>query len=152
VPSLVLNRADCARVLAVDPKTLDAWREQGLPSLPGKITRYDLAAVVPWAIDHAKHVVSKDSYSDARRRKEIATATLKEIEAAEASGSFVNIKDVVGRLEDTLQVLMSRLLAIPGRVAQPADGKSAAQIQEIVAAEIQSALEEIQADMNGAPA
>ena len=58
-----------------------------------------------------------ESYYEARRRKEMAVAKLRELELEAARGDFVKLEDVRSDWAGLIGIFRSRLLALPSRLA-----------------------------------
>jgi excisionase family DNA binding protein len=82
------------------------------------------------------------SYAVARARKESAKARLAELDLAEREGSLIPIDEVKADAVTVLGSLRAVLLALPGRVALRCEGKSAAEIEEVLSDHVNGMLAE----------
>jgi len=142
-----LNRSEIAALFRVDVKTIDRWRSEGMPiieaSAQGKPAVYDVGDVIQWRRQRDKSADDPNTYADARRRREVAVASLREIEAAERARTMVNVRDVVAAVEQILGVVKSRLTTVPTRCAVPAANQPMEVVERIVRGEIHAALAEL---------
>jgi len=87
---------------------------------------------------------AKVSASEARRRKEVALARIREIEAAKAEGRFVDIADVEQVFGQHIATARSRLLGIPTSAApELALEMNPAKVEAILKRHIYEALTEL---------
>lgn len=97
-----------------------------------------------------KQAPDPDSKFDAERRKEIALAGLREIDHELARGSIVPIDVAAEMVVAEYAKVRTRLISIAAKVASRAAAlRSPAEIQALVAAEINEALEELTLDAGG---
>jgi hypothetical protein len=80
------------------------------------------------------------SANEARRRKEVALAALREIELAHRRGELIEAADAVREWSAACAMLRTRLLSIPDRVAASLAGKEEPEIRESLRSEITDAL------------
>jgi hypothetical protein len=83
---------------------------------------------------------AKISANEARRRKEVALAALREIELAHRRGELIDAADAVREWSAACAMLRTRLLSIPDRVAASLAGKAEAEIRDMLRSEITGAL------------
>lgn len=79
----------------IDPEAADAWREANIKTKAG------------------------DTLNDARQRKEIALAALREIELLKAQNEVVEIKIIKNNLFEIFRQFRDSLLTIPERLSAP---------------------------------
>lgn len=151
---MLCNRIDLCSVLGVTGNTVDRYVEDGMPfeerpdASRGREWKFDTAKCIDWLI--AKKVAKAvgdsgmESFDAAKRRERVAMATQRELAVAEKLKVLVNVDDVAASDEEIYAVVKSRLIAIPGRMAQPlsivADPE---EIERVLKGEIADALEEI---------
>lgn len=116
-----------ARVLGITPRRVQQLVKEGLPqAAKGK---YPLVECVHWYIRYWQvraegsgvpsgpspdgHV----SHAEARRRKEVALAEMRELELQERLGNLVSLDYMDEQLSDALQRTRQTLNAIPGKIA-----------------------------------
>ena len=115
------NRNKLAQILGRDVKTIDRFVEKGMPFLsrPDKCRGdtkwlFDTGEVLTW--------MSGDTWAArakaARSRMAEAKAGLKWLEYGKALGFLVEIDEIIPHIEGGDAIVKSRLLAIPGRLAQ----------------------------------
>lgn len=109
----------------------------------GKITRHALGKIDPIEADAALDA-HQESYSEALRRKTLASARLAELELAQKKGEVVEL-DLVRRVQGEINSnIRSRLLQLPSKLAQRLSGvEDMAQIQVIVHSEVVETLTEL---------
>lgn len=116
-----LTKIELARLLELSDETISNYVRKGMPVTgKGHAARYNLARCTAWLIDFEadKRVrlgqsgnVTED---DAKVRKLVAEATLKEWEVAELQGRVVRVEDAEHEVTSELQKVRSKLVAIPG--------------------------------------
>jgi phage terminase Nu1 subunit (DNA packaging protein) len=121
VVQLQCNRNKLAKVLGRDVKTIDRMVEKGMPyvSRPDKKLGqtkwlFDTGEVLAWMIGDSSAATLKD----AKTRLAQAKAGLKWLAYGQALGYLVDIEEVLRRVEGGDAIVKSRLMAIPGRLAQ----------------------------------
>src|SRR5689334_23302354 len=122
----IVSRVDLASLLAVSLPTIDAYVRRGCPFVArgskGKEWQFDTAAVIEWLRDSAvadATAATKDvSFDEARRQDVAASAQIKQYELAKLRRTMVAIDEIEERLTEEYAAAKSRLVAIPGRVAQ----------------------------------
>ena len=146
------NRKQLAAVFEKDVKTIDKMVAQGMPydSRPGeppgqKEWVFDTHKVVKWMVGDTRD----ERLKDARRRLRVANAGLKELKLAERMGSVVDEDLVMRHITGGDAIVMSRLRAIPSRVAQAVSFETdPAKIEALLDKEFKSALEQLDKPWN----
>lgn len=147
-----VNGKQLAHVLGITAGRVSQLKTAGVLSTSGSPPRFDLAesvqAYISYAVDNAMSRTSEDA--DAERKKLAADADYKaakarqeEIRLAELEGRMHSAEDVEAATEQLVYAVRSALLAMPGRVAVDAAGKSASEVSEIVRREACAALEDL---------
>jgi len=120
---LLANRGQIARILMVTPPTVTEyvsrgmpWRQQGRKGLPWLFAVDECVAWVR-AQDRANQVDDPTSIEEARLRKEVAEAALKEIELAKVRGQVVDVEAVAQAVGEMFANVRARLLALAPKVA-----------------------------------
>lgn len=148
----LVNRSKLISILGVAPATVDKWIKDGMPiAQKGNRRlgyRFNTAAVITWIRqrDVALATGSADAISfDASKAREMeARAKLREIELERKSGEFIHVDAAADNYVNRLGVVRSRLMAIPGRVAQPLSLVSdPAEVGDVVRHEIDDALTDL---------
>lgn len=83
-----------------------------------------------------------ETLNQARARKEVALADLRQMEARKRSGELAEVEQVVRQYADGFRLLRSRLLAVPSRVRVRCPHLSTRDV-DAVDREIRDALEEL---------
>ena len=141
-----------AAVLGLNPSRISQLRKDGILEASGRPLKYDLCesvqAYIQFAVDTSRGRASADP--DADRRKVEADADYKqakarqeELKLAELEGRMHSAEDVEAATTQLVYAVRSMLLAMPGRVAVDAAGRSAAEVSEIVRGEAFSILEQL---------
>ena len=141
-----------AAVLGLNPSRISQLRKDGILEASGRPLKYDLCesvqAYIQFAVDTSRGRASADP--DADRRKAEADADYKqakarqeELKLAELEGRMHSAEDVEAATTQLVYAVRSMLLAMPGRVAVDAAGRSAAEVSEIVRGEAFSILEQL---------
>lgn len=140
-----------AGVLGITAPRVSQLRKEGILTASGRPLQYDLAESVQSYIAYVRET-SRGSASDedAERKKLRAEADYKEARArqeemrlAELEGRMHSAEDVRAATEQLVYAVRAALLAMPGRVAVDAAGKSASEVSEIVRREACAALEDL---------
>jgi phage terminase Nu1 subunit (DNA packaging protein) len=144
----IVNREELAGILACAPTTVDRWIRAGCPIIErGKTSqghRLNSAEVVKWLRGRDALAAPSDGQADSRRRYTAAAAELKEYQLAEKRKEMIRVEDVAAVLGDELANVRSRLLSIPGRLAQTVAAMAdPAAAEAAIAAEINAALAEL---------
>lgn len=150
MPLKPVTTRDLAEVFGVTIARISQLRKDGVLSGEGSPLKYDLPAsvqaYVSWAVDSAK--ARKPEDVDAERKKLQAEADYKEAKArqeelklAELEGRMHSAEDVEAATTQLVYSVRSMLLALPGRVAVDAAGKSASEVSEVVRREAFTILE-----------
>lgn len=150
--SKAVSASELAQILGVSLSTITAWVRRGCPFLErgavGKQWQFDSADVVKWLreqdVERALGKNASVTMEEARTRDKLATAQLKEIELARQRGQVVNVDDVKEIVCEDYAVVRSRILAIPGRLAQTCAIEADAEaVQRLIMAEVRDALSEL---------
>ena len=115
------NRNQLADIIGRDVKTIDSMVAKGMPYLtrpgqtPGvKNWKFETVDVLQWMLYGGR----AEQLKQAEQRIRVATAGIKEYEYARLVGAVMPIRDVIVRVEEVLMAVKSRVVALPGRVAQ----------------------------------
>jgi terminase small subunit / prophage DNA-packing protein len=145
----VATRERMAGIFGCSVTTVDRYLRAGMPGEKlGKEHQINTAAAIRWLIERSSGASSdgESSQADARRRLTAAAAELKELQLAEKRGQMVAIEDVTPILAEELANVRSRLMAMPGRLAQSLVGMpDPAAIERTIMEEVTGALSEITA-------
>ena len=116
-----LSKIELARLLDLSDETISNYVRKGMPVTgKGHAARYNLARCTAWLIDFEadKRVrlgqsgnVTED---DAKVRKLVAEAQMKEYELAELKGLVIRVDDAQKEIQKELERVRSKLVAIPG--------------------------------------
>jgi phage terminase Nu1 subunit (DNA packaging protein) len=148
----IVNREEMSGILAVSPTTLDRYVRSGCPLLERGTTsqghKFNTGAVIGWLrqrdAEAGDPTDAARSQAEERRRPMAASAELKELQLAEKRGLMISVEDVVPIVADELAEVRSRLMALPGRLAQGLVGmQDAAAIEGAIRDEIAAALSEL---------
>jgi len=149
----VVTRERLAGILGCSPTTIDRYRRAGCPQLKhGRTSQgheFNTAEIVKWLIERSGSgaAPADASQAEARRRRELANAELAELKLRKLRGELVAIEDCLPILREELANVRSRLMAIPGRLAQSlAAMTDALAVERAIDDEIQGALSEITCD------
>lgn len=153
-PGLKLNRAELAKAFRISLVTVDAYVRRGMPfdqrGSKGKPWIFDSAEVSDWLrqkdVEEALGDLKDIDYKEASRRKMAAEAGLQEFELARVRRTMISVGEIEEIVSEEYGAVRSRLLMIPARVAQIADGKPGEEIERLVEREIIDALTELTAD------
>lgn len=148
--------SDLTDIMGVSNKTVHKWVKKGCPFIerggPGKEWKFNSAAVIKWVreldVEQALGTTPASmSLDDANLRNKIATAQLKEYELARIRGVTVTIPEVVAICEEDVAIVRSRILSIPGRLAQElANETDAIIIERAIKREVSAALSDLSCD------
>lgn len=141
-----------ANVLGLNPSRISQLRGEGILTAEGRPLKYDLAesvqAYIKYVTDLARGRAPEDL--DAASRKLAADAAYKEAKArqeemrvAELEGRMHSAEDVEAATTELVYSVRSMLLALPGRVAVDAAGRSAAEVSEVVRREVCAVLDDL---------
>jgi len=89
---------------------------------------------------------AKVSATEARRRKEVALAELREMEAAQRRGELLAAGEVRKRWAAGLAALRDRLLSLPDRLGATLAGRDEAEVRAVLRTALEEALRGIHAD------
>lgn len=147
-----INLSQLSEFYGKNRSTIRQWMNRGCPVLQrggrGKQTLFDSVEVAEWleeqAINNAVGDTKQADAEELKRRKLAADTSLAEIEAAKAKGEVVYIDDAVKIVTDDILSAKARLRNVPSRVTPQIVGETdETRIQEIIAIEIDHALEEL---------
>lgn len=147
-----VSARELAEVLGFSVQRINQLKKDGVLVPEGSPARYDLPTNVQSYVRHVRESVSARlaDDADAERKKLAADADYKaakarqeEIRLAELEGRMHSAEDVEAATEQLVYAVRSALLAMPGRVAVDAAGKSASEVSEIVRREACAALEDL---------
>jgi hypothetical protein len=93
---------------------------------------------------------AKVSATEARRRKELALARLREMEVAQKAGLLLPASDVRSTWAERLGALKDRILILPDRLAARLANRPEAEVRAILRDELEEALRAIHADATAA--
>lgn len=148
----MLGAKALANVLGVTPNRVSQLRKEGILTASGHPLQYDLAesvqSYVRYSVEAAKSKPPEDA--DAEKKKLRAEADYKEAKArqeelklAELEGRMHSAEDVERATTELVYAVRSAVLAMPGRVAVDAAGRSAAEVSDVVRREAHAVLEEL---------
>jgi terminase small subunit / prophage DNA-packing protein len=147
------NREEMAGILGISPTTLDRYVALGCPiSSRGTVRReyrFNSAQVIAWRDERKAAALAAENpaaatVTDAKKRHAMAVAELVELKLAERRGQMIAIDDVLPAISEQLAAVRSRLLAMPGRLAQSVAAMSdPLAVERAVNDEIISALSEL---------
>jgi phage terminase Nu1 subunit (DNA packaging protein) len=140
-----MTKAQLARKAKVSRTTIDTWISKGCPSTRDHRGRhcFEWEAVQRWRRDSLpSRAVLPQSYSVARARKEVALATLREIQVRVRQGELVETAWIMDKFFRACRGARDRLQNIPARTC----GSLAAEgdqhkIFDVLTREIHDALE-----------
>lgn len=142
-----------ADILGVDPRTVEARVKEGMPYLrrPGegdsKEWQFDTVDVIEWLTGRIDSASKNDEVKEAKARIAIADAGLKELELTDKLGITFTVDDIRPPWQEALTIFKSRIMTIPGRLAQTLAFESdAPTVERLIKAEINAALTDLQID------
>ena len=91
-------------------------------------------------------LAAKVSATEARRRKEVALAELREMEAAQRAGALLLAVDVRKTWAAGLAALRDRILTLPDRLAARLAHRQEAEVRAVLRDELEGCLRGIHAD------
>ena len=141
------NRNQLADLIGRHVKTIDTMVKKGMPyiSKPDKALGqtgwvFESVDVLKWLTGN----VLDAKLREAETRIAVAKAGMREIELEAKRGNVVHIDQVVDRIEAGDMIVKSRLLAIPGRLAQLiAIETDPVVIQKMIKREVDGALQQL---------
>ena len=146
---MILNRAELGDMFGVSLSSVDKFVREGMPYLSrpskgGEGWRFASKDCIGWFVNRGKAGTNKGKREEIDLRTAEADAIIREYKAAELQKNMVHKNDVVTLFEEQNLVVKSRLIAIPGRVAQAvAVEEDPAAVLRILKAEVNEALEDI---------
>ena len=144
-----VNGQSLAAILGITPGRVTQLRNDGVLRAEGKPPRYGLAssvqAYIAFVRDTARGRAPEDSESERRKAKadadyKEAKARQEELKLAELEGRMHSAEDVEAATTQLVYSVRSQLLAMPGRIAVDAQGKTAAEVSEVVRREVHAVL------------
>lgn len=134
-----ITQAAYARRINVSRQMVSKYIELGMPTLPGN--RIDPEAADRWRAENIRDESKDETFSDARRRKESALASLRELELRKAQAEVVERSIIHADLTDIFHQCRDSLLTIPARAAAPAARETDQnKIHKLIDAEIREVL------------
>lgn len=138
-----VTKKELCAILDLTDKTVDSYRSKGLPTIgEGRSTTYPVPACVAWLTEYRvmQDRASRDdsdvgiTEQEAKVRKLIAEALMKEVELEQSRGVLVNIEDAIRAEEKEQGIVRAGLLSFPARCApfmvQVPDENTARQLLE----------------------
>ena len=119
---IAVNKTDLARLLSIDPKTVDALVKEGVwvKTGNGKATRYPVIENIRNYVEREKGLVMRQSKGqtpkdvDAVERKALADAKMKELQLAKMEEKMIEIETADRLLDKVLSTVRLQLSSIPG--------------------------------------
>lgn len=154
-----LSRAEAAEFFGVNVTTVDNWRRAGCPTATdaeGSRTVYNSAAVAQWLrdrdVEQATSAADRLSDGEIARRRGMVSLKRDELALATELKKVVPVALVAEMVADEYATVRGRLLAIKSNVAQKLAGivadDKAAELVDLVQAEVCEALEELSGDLD----
>jgi phage terminase Nu1 subunit (DNA packaging protein) len=116
-----MNKSALAQRFKVSTNTVSAWVRLGCPhKILGGEYVFSPRAVQSWRQEMAKQKPASASdvtFAEARRRKELALAELRELELRKKAGTLVEVEGVRREAFRVARVTRDHLLAVPDRIA-----------------------------------
>lgn len=121
---IYLSAKETALLLNVTTRSIQGYKEKGIPITDSKPPKYPAREVVLWAI---KNGVINFALSTAisaelealppRERKDLADAQLKELLLAEKRGEVISVAEAIAENTKALLAFRARILAMPHNLA-----------------------------------
>lgn len=142
-----VNRARFADIVGKSLNTVTNWLSEGMPYVesPGGGHRewvLDSGECIGWLISRAKddkHAGGGNTTGDAKTRRMLAEAALKELQLREKQGDLISVDDATNLAAESFAVVKSRLRAIPRNLAQELSKEQ----RDILTREINTALKHL---------
>lgn len=118
------SRNQLSDITGLHVKTIDERVKAGMPYIakPGEegATQwlFDTVAVIEWLMGQVDAVNNTDEMKGAKTKDAVYTAALKELDFNERAGIMFYEDEIREPWQEMLSVLKSRLVAMPGRMAQ----------------------------------
>lgn len=115
----LVTRLELAKIIRVDPRTIQKWTEIGLPTAKrgrgGRASLYSVADVLAWRDTHIAPATSASglSLADERARRERAQAELAEQTLAIRARNLLDAEEVERAWSAILSAIRAKLLAVP---------------------------------------
>ncbi len=144
-----VNRAELARILGVDVRTIDTYTRQGMPiekrsRRKGDPSEYNTAAAIEWLRESSSEESVPLDFEKARARKMRADAELAEYDLAKTRGELVAVEDVAALVNEDYSAVRLALLGIPARLsAELVIAEDADMVRAILDESIREALAEL---------
>lgn len=141
----IVSKAELAKILGKDEKTLLRWHKDGLPirkrGKRGVASQYDTEEVVDWLVAQAG---TKKEMDSARIRLANAQARKVEIEIERMEGEQIALEDMKLLWANVLARFRAKILALPARLAmQLADMNDPKKIERLLKNHCAEALNEL---------
>lgn len=134
----VVTGAQLGELFGLTDRRIRQLAEEGLPR--DGHGQYPLAASVRWYVERLKR--SSTEMDDARRRKILADAQIKETQLAEKAGALAPVGEIIQAVEGDYARVRARLLTIPPRLGSRFGD---AELRQALADAIDEALSELSA-------
>lgn len=144
-----VTAVELAEILGLTPTRVGQLKKDGVLKTHGRPSMYEVPESVQGYIEFLRDSMRGKSPSDrdAESRKAKADADYKEAKArqeelklAELEGRMHSAEDVEAATTQLVYSVRSQLLAMPGRIAVDAQGKTAAEVSEVVRREVHAVL------------
>ena len=141
------TQAYCAKLLGISERRFRELIGEGvIPS--AEKGSYDIELIVPAYCANLREVAAGRGGGEGQANKATAEARLAEakaekaeMEAAEMRGTLVPLADIEDPLHSAVQIMKTRLMAIPAKVASQIGAKNPAHAQETIRKHVVEALE-----------
>lgn len=120
--SMTVDQPTLARVFGVSVRTVQRWGSEGLDEtrVAGGAT-YDLPSAVAWYaerhVEQANGDASPDAYAEARTRKELALARLRELEVGQREGRLLDADSMVEAHREIAHRVKTAVMSWPAKMA-----------------------------------
>ncbi|MDP2077331.1 MAG: hypothetical protein Q8J85_04745 [Sulfuricurvum sp.] len=121
---IYLSAKDTAILLNVTTRSIQGYKEKGIPITDSKPPKYPAREVVLWAIKNGVIDFALSTVTSAelealppRERKDLADAQLKELELAKKRGEVISVAEALEENSRVLVAFRARILSIPSSVA-----------------------------------
>jgi phage terminase Nu1 subunit (DNA packaging protein) len=148
----LLNKTELAEIFGVSRTTISDWIIKGMPvedrGRNGKEWQFSLPQVAEWRLEQllSNTPVSGVTITEAKRRRALAEAELKEFELKIKSGEYVHLESILELYEGMVMAIRAKLLAFPTKVATVVHGsKSLPVAHDILEKHIYEVLNELSA-------
>jgi len=107
------SQAELAQLFGKTTRTIARWTEEGLPR--NKDDSYPVGPCIRWALERAEQLHAGETFTEARRRRELAQAELAELDLAKRRAQQIDSDVAVQEFGRLCEVIRSILLAAPGK-------------------------------------